>query len=275
MRRRLNLADLSALRIARKAQPRSVTRAARRARAPRQPSAVETLYTGALVKLLREQHAVIKAALRLPDGTRHDALSGPVAVAIARLKTDFLDLITEEHLTDLLTKVAMKADRHSMIETARVIGIKLEDVPGLAQLIARFRVENVALIRSVSTEQLDRVSQVFADASTQGRRVEDIADDVQAQFDVSESRASLIARDQVLKANADMTQARHVAAGITEYIWTSTGDSRVRDEHKKLDGQRFRYDDPPVTNAATGARNPPGRDFQCRCTPDPVIDSLL
>lgn len=251
-----------------------MSRAARLARAPRQPTAAEMFYTRALLGILRDQQSVIRLAMRTPDNERTDAPSSPIAIAIARLRAHFVDLLTEEHLASLLDKVVDRVDKHAAEETARLIGIRIEDVPELRTLAERFRRENVALIRSVAIEQLDRVSNVVEVAQSSGTRVEDLAGQVQEQFGVSESRASLIARDQVLKANGDLTQARHERAGITEYTWTTAGDARVRDGHAKLDGKRFSYANPPVTDAS-GARNAPGRDFQCRCTPDPVIDALL
>src|SRR5690606_35480604 len=45
--------------------------------------------------------------------------------------------------------------------------------------------------------------------------------------------------------------------------------------HWILDGTRQRWAVAPVTNPRTGARNHPGKDYQCRCTATPVVDHLL
>jgi hypothetical protein len=47
----------------------------------------------------------------------------------------------------------------------------------------------------------------------------------------------------------------------------------VRERHAELDGERFRWDDPPVTNE-DGDENHPGEDYQCRCTAYPVLPEL-
>lgn len=104
-----------------------------------------------------------------------------------------------------------------------------------------------------------------------GVRVESIAQRIQEETEVTESRAALIARDQVLKLNADVTEAQHVAAGITEYVWSTSSDERVRKSHRDLDGQRFKYSEPPIVDVRTGRRENPGRDFQCRCVAVPVL----
>lgn len=89
--------------------------------------------------------------------------------------------------------------------------------------------------------------------------------------DVTQSRAELIARDQVLKLNAEVTQKRHEAAGIVEFVWSTSRDERVRPDHKVLEGKRYRYDDPPVVDRRRGTRGLPGIHFQCRCVAIPVI----
>lgn len=61
-------------------------------------------------------------------------------------------------------------------------------------------------------------------------------------------------------------------AGVQEYIWSDSGDSRVRSGHHRLNGKKFRWDDPPVVDERTGRRCHPGEDFQCRCVAIPVFD---
>ena len=74
----------------------------------------------------------------------------------------------------------------------------------------------------------------------------------------------------MLKYNANVTRARHEDAGIRSYTWRTSEDERVRESHQALDGQVFRYDDPPTDEDSGEAVNP-GDAIQCRCTADPVI----
>jgi SPP1 gp7 family putative phage head morphogenesis protein len=164
-----------------------------------------------------------------------------------------------------------RLERHSKSEFVR-LGIKLSEAePTLGPLIAKFRRENVELITSLADREIDTLQRILA--GSDGRRVENIAKDIEERFRVTASKAELLARDQTLKLNAAITQARHARAGITEYIWTTVGDERVRETHAALDGQTFSYDDPPVTNDA-GDRNHPGEDYQCRCSAYPVLPEL-
>ena len=101
--------------------------------------------------------------------------------------------------------------------------------------------------------------------------MEEIARELQEATGATKARAQLLARDQVLRVNSQLTQDRHEAAGITEYVWSASRDVRVRRRHKELDGTRHRYDDPPIVDERTGRRAHPGQDIQCRCCPIPVL----
>jgi SPP1 gp7 family putative phage head morphogenesis protein len=154
----------------------------------------------------------------------------------------------------------------------RLVGVRLRDAePKLDKLITGWRKENVDKITSLVGKELDTIEGLLRDG--EGRRVESLAKEIEGRFDVTRSKAELLARDQVLKLNANITGERQKAAGIEEYIWTSSGDERVRERHGELDGQTFRWDDPPVTNEA-GDKNHPGEDYQCRCTAYPVLPEL-
>jgi SPP1 gp7 family putative phage head morphogenesis protein len=99
-----------------------------------------------------------------------------------------------------------------------------------------------------------------------------IADLIQQQYSVSESHARMLARDQVAKLNGQLAQEQQRDAGVTEYIWRSMDDSRVRKRHKELDGQRFRWSEPPVVDERTNRREHPAGDYQCRCFAEPIFD---
>jgi SPP1 gp7 family putative phage head morphogenesis protein len=118
-------------------------------------------------------------------------------------------------------------------------------------------------------EKIARVRSILDEGA--GDRVEDIAAKIREETQATPARAQLIARDQVLKLNNGVTQARHVAAGVTEYVWRTSRDERVRSRHKELEGTTQAYTEPPVVDRRTGRRAHPGGDYQCRCTAEPII----
>lgn len=160
-------------------------------------------------------------------------------------------------------------------QTDRVNGAEVRKLIGIPSVVPKklrdaFREENVKLITSIAEEQLDQLTEVLDVGFREGKRVETIRGEIEERFGVARSRADLIARDQVLKLNGQMTEARQTAAGIEEYVWSSSSDERVRPMHAELDGTRQRWDDPPETND-DGERNHPGGDYQCRCVAIPVL----
>lgn len=211
------------------------------------------------------------AALAKPeDDQRLDAPPSdggvPRAMRTARRIVDGESGELERDLDSVTRLAARRADRHSMREFAR-LGIKIADAaPATAKLLPKWRRENVGRITGMLDDQLDKIERILADGDSM--RVETLAKEIRRQcIDVSDSRAEMIARDQVLTLNAQITQARQIDAGITEYVWTTSGDERVRAEHQELEGQTFSWEDPPPVGH-------PGEDVMCRCVAFPILPEL-
>ncbi len=140
-----------------------------------------------------------------------------------------------------------------------------------AEYLEKWVNENVGLIKTIPEETLDRMQEIVYDGFTHGKTTKQMVKEIQRAYGVSRRRAELIARDQTAKLNGQIQQAQQMDAGITEYIWSDCRDVRVRDSHRKLNGNRFRWDDPPVVDEKSGRRCHPGQDYQCRCIARPVF----
>lgn len=81
----------------------------------------------------------------------------------------------------------------------------------------------------------------------------------------AEKHADLIARDQLAKLNAGLNQARQVAAGISHAKWKDRDDSKVRPEHRALNGRVFAW-----SEGIGGVY--PGEPVSCRCHAEAVVD---
>ncbi len=137
--------------------------------------------------------------------------------------------------------------------------------------IDRWVDENVSLIKTIPSDTLDEMRRIVKDGFVNGKSATGIMKEIQDKYNVEKNHARLLARDQTGKLNAKITEAQQRDAGIEEYIWDDCGDSRVRDSHMELNGQRFRWDNPPVVDIKTGRRCHPGEDYQCRCRAKPVF----
>lgn len=128
---------------------------------------------------------------------------------------------------------------------------------------------NVALIKTIGPQYLDQVEDAIytgLKSGVDGHSLKKLVMDVNGQ---NYNRAKLIARDQLQKFNSALSQSRQQAIGVEGYIWRTSGDERVREDHLANDGQRFDWNNPP---AATGH---PGEDIQCRCTAEPDLSNLI
>lgn len=129
--------------------------------------------------------------------------------------------------------------------------------------------ENLALIKSIREDALRRIQSELREAvsSTLERGVQTklLANRIRDLSGVTEKRAKMIARDQVGKLNGRLTEYRQRGAGIKEYRWSTSNDSRVREAHAEREGQIFKWDKPPYDGH-------PGQPINCRCVALPVID---
>lgn len=76
-----------------------------------------------------------------------------------------------------------------------------------------------------------------------------------------------LTRDQTGKLIGSLNRARQTEVGVSEYIWSTSEDERVRPTHVANNGIRFSWNSPP---AVTGH---PGEDIQCRCVARAVLET--
>lgn len=254
-------------------------RRTRRGPRPSSPAALEASYARALRALNRDMVGVVRRALepalaraaRLEREAREDADSSWFADLDWNLIRVRLGRIVGRGgpIVDAFGR-RLSAWNHANMTEILKIDLTLEP-PAVKAALEAFRRENVNLITSIADRLLNDVRDVVRESTTRGTRVETLARQIRERYAVSDSRAELIARDQTLKANAALTETRHKDAGIERYVWSTSRDSRVRDEHAALEGRVFSWSDPPITNPR-GDRNHPGEDYQCRCVAIPVLD---
>lgn len=135
--------------------------------------------------------------------------------------------------------------------------------------LERWVSENVDLIKTIPEDTLGKMKDMVYDGFVNGRTTTRLVKEIQRAYGISRRRGELIARDQTAKLNGQIQRAQQQDAGITEYIWCTTGDGRVRKSHRELNGKKFRWDDPPENS--DGRKCHPGEDYQCRCIGRPVF----
>lgn len=278
------------LQLIRIRRTQSGRRTRRPKRLPRQvwPYAIERQYAKDAVALVRRVHAVLRrdvfpqleswiamarrergdsSTARLDDASKtvRDVMRRVRAAAAAALPDAAIESVSRTMGDRTATFQKQQLDR----QLNAALGV---DVPFLDRS-SRPRVEgfvhqNVQLIQSVPTRLLDEVEYQVLNAVGKDERAETLADSLEDRFEVSESRAELIARDQVGKLFGQLNQDRQEGLGLTAYVWRTAMDESVRPEHADREGQSFEWGDPPEDGN-------PGEPIGCRCYGEPDVQEIL
>lgn len=148
--------------------------------------------------------------------------------------------------------------------TVNIVG----EEPWLQKAVDDFVRENVALLKSIPESFFSELEKSLSQQIADGARWEDLADTIEERYGVSESKAALIARDQVNKFNGDLARVRQTDLGVTGFTWRTMGDERVRSEHENRNGVSYKWEDPPEGET-------PGEPINCRCYAEPDVLSAL
>lgn len=103
-----------------------------------------------------------------------------------------------------------------------------------------------------------------------GQRSSNMVKMIQDNYGVARNKAKFLARQETSLLLSKFREERYKDVGVQQYKWSTSGDSRVRDDHKHLDGKIFSFSQPPVVDRSTGRTGNPGEDFNCRCIARPV-----
>lgn len=220
--------------------------------------------------LMREIRSAVTANAAL-KGT--DA-SPDVDAVVRRFAARFGDIgLTARRLAKVAAKLNAKSvDERLAKEIHRAMGVDVgklfvHDVK-MAAAMETAAAANAALITDVRADVIAGVKNVVSEGWAAGKRWESMVDDIGQVMDTTETRARLIARDQVGKMNSAFNEARQTSAGIEMYDWSGVGDERERQSHRDMEGVRCRWDSPPMVD---GQLAHPGEPIQCRCGARPVF----
>ena len=267
------------------------------------PRQIERRYQAELVAFVREIEDEIKRLIidRIPDWTRERDIYAPRGdswdddIDNAILSINIFGQERAERIVAGLEARGRTVEQWNTRTWARsmssVLGVDVFAAGSLSseflrQEIGSWAKENASLIKSIPNQMLTQIEGIAQRGVRAGENPRDIARELRTRFQVTESRARLIARDQIGKLNGQLTEARNKSLGIEQYIWSTSQDERVRTSHEVMDGLLCRWDDDSVysddggktwkqRSSIGGFEGHPGSDFQCRCASVPDLSSLL
>jgi SPP1 gp7 family putative phage head morphogenesis protein len=258
----------------------------RRGRLPRQlePVGVQREYKAALLVVLKSAREKLQRRLEqhLPGivrraGLVRDAIAGidyaaEISALVEQASAELFAEFPNERLRQLALQYANRTQAFQRAQLAKqtmaALGIDLfKAEPWLQDAMGQFASANVSLIRSIPQQFFQQIEQRLVQGVRSGQTVNELADEVQDRYGVSESRAQLIARDQIGKLYGNVQEARQRDLGIKAYYWRTAQDERVREEHAAREGELFQWTAPPDDGH-------PGEPIQCRCWAEPDFSDV-
>jgi SPP1 gp7 family putative phage head morphogenesis protein len=204
-------------------------------------------------------------------------------IAKGKLKKveDFLHAIEGRKLTapelepffgDTLTGLNKQFQSTTQKVTGKDLEIPLN--PRFSDAMKEAYTQNLELyINKWHDEAVLRLRRKVAKNVEQGFRAENLIETIQSEKKVSYNKAKFLAKQETSLMVSKYRQIRYEDIGIKKYMWSTSRDVRVRHDHAELQGKIFRFDQPPVTDHSTMARNNPGEDYGCRCVAIPVLST--
>jgi SPP1 gp7 family putative phage head morphogenesis protein len=193
------------------------------------------------------------------------------------ITTDKISLNIDEatkniNFDNTLEKVFADINTQFKETVADKIGINVSFTQSQIEFLSKEYTNNLKLyIKNFSQEQTQILRQKAEDIVLSGTRAKDFTKIIEERFNVSQKKAKFLAKQEISLLTSKYKQVKYNKAGISKYKW-SISNVRTRPDHKALNGKIFSYDDPPITNIETGARNNPGEDYGCNCIAIPVIE---
>lgn len=253
--------------------------------AEREYQRVTNAYMRLLNELLKEHLPEIRDAARIEReaNRRHDDTSdllgkvsdvfNEMAVKLEKSTSDFGLYDRVQAMSKLTRKLSIREWKRAVKAT---LGIDLMDdyYTGelFRELMEKWVNDNVDLVKTIPQESLSKMRNIVMDGYRNGETTTSIVKKLQRAYSIERRHAQLLARDQIAKLNSNIAQQQQRDAGVEEYIWSDSDDARVRPGHHRLNGKRFRWDDPPIVDDRTGRRCHPGEDYECRCVALAVFD---
>lgn len=234
----------------------------------------ELWYKSQLLAIVKKVRGLAEISLKsaassyMTEAT-HDEIPGWIADAIKHAAQNMGGI---ERQAALLAGLAAKrnlqsVDAQFISQVKSALGVDLTNLlqpDSVKGMFGKAVTANVTLIKSIPSQYFGTLEEAITKNWIDGMRQESLIDTIMHIGDVTESRAELIARDQTSKMNSSFNMVRQLSVGINKYQWQTAGDERVREEHADLDGQEFRWDDPPPDGN-------PGEPVNCRCIGLPIF----
>lgn len=243
-----------------------------------QPDFIEAAYAKDLIAMVGEWRLELESLVRdLPSFVRFDDLPEHARARSTITRMREVAYRQAGRVRDRASSAGRDAVDHQGKQLQRQLkaGLGVE-IPTqdrkVPSRIETFVERNVADIQALSDKTAADIQRLVLDAFERGMRPEDLTAEISKRFDIAETRARLIAGNQLSRLSSQVRRDRHVEIGITTFIWRNSPShiarGVVRQAHAVKHNRIFPYE---------GSRAPsffPGEEPNCGCLAFPNIDEI-
>lgn len=173
---------------------------------------------------------------------------------------------------DTLEKIFSDINKQFRKTVTDKIGLSINFTADQIKILSQEYTNNLKLYITEFTQKETLIlRQKAEDIVLSGTRAKDFTKIIEERFAVSTKKAKFLAKQEISLLTSKYKQVKYESVGVSKYKW-SISNVRTRPDHRALNGKIFSFDDPPITNTSTGAKNNPGEDFGCNCQAIPIIE---
>lgn len=228
-------------------------------------SLVPNALRGVLAQSAAASLAVTAGVLEvLAEIERNIGATGEVGVDLTRVLDAIVNDLGKQFVATTQSMGPKDVRLAPTIDTATRAAIDERVTKNLDLSITNFAKERIPELRARVEENAFRF----------GGRTDRLAKIIEAEFGVSKRKAEFLADQETGLLVSEYRATKYRQMGIEEYIWSTSGDNRVRQSHRVLNGKKFSF---AVGANVSPAGKParfcnPGQDYRCRCVPRPVVN---
>lgn len=195
-----------------------------------------------------------------------------LVITVDKMDSNINEITKNINFDNTLEKVFTDINKKFKKTVTDKIGLSINFTADQIKILSQEYTNNLKIyIKDFAQEETLILRQKAEDIVLSGTRAKDFTKIIEERFDVSTRKAKFLAKQEISLLTSKYKQVKYEGVGVSKYKW-SISNVRTRPDHKALNGKVFSFDDPPISNTSTGARNNPGEDFGCNCQAIPIIE---
>lgn len=183
------------------------------------------------------------------------------------------DTAVESIMQDLQKRVYDNANNHKIeLITPKLTDFRKNEIAKNYTNNLNFWIKNWLDSENFNNVTIPKMREAVGKMAIEGKSRKDIADYLMKSFNASKRHAEFLARNESAIATTSYLSSKYRDEGFSHFKWITNLDGRERPLHRKLNGQIFAFNNPPIIDEKTGQKGLPAETYNCRCLFTPVVN---